>query len=136
MQCSTTEPQKHSFRELYNIQTQNMSFPKIHILQLLLCRLIIDKAKRILTRGNPSQHVTSTTVYRGYTKCFNVTSISIIRDLNTLHIDSGSLMHTNYMKIKCIRAVKLAEKNLNCLLKYYQNSNLNGINSVRKKISF
>ncbi len=34
----------------------------------------------------------------------------------------------------CIRAVKLAEKlNSNFLLKYYTNSNLKGINSVREK---
>ncbi len=39
--------------------------PKIHITQSLLCRLIINKAKRLLTRGNPSQNVTSTTVYNG-----------------------------------------------------------------------
>ncbi len=35
---------------------------------------------------------------------------------------------------RCIRAVKLAEKlHSNCILKYYQNSNLKGINSVREK---
>ncbi len=48
------------------IITQNViSIPKIHILQSLLCRLIINEAKRILTNGNPSQNLTSTTVYRG-----------------------------------------------------------------------